>query len=276
MSMARVLDVGRENNEFQRLEVLKRNRTKRKQYGEIFVEGVAPINALLSAGWSVRTVAFDRERPLSNWAKDVLRRARPQKVLRLSSELMERLSDRADPSELILVAERRLRTLEEVDVSDRSIIVVFDRPTNHGNLGSLIRSCDAFGAGGLVTLGHSVDPFDPAVIRASLGAFFSLPVVHCDSPRALESWLRAARARVPAMKVVGTAADASTPLYAADLSGPVTILLGNEAEGLSRALTALADECVAIPMGGLVDSLNVACAGTVVLYEVVRQRGATR
>src|SRR5690606_16887569 len=83
MSMARVLDVGRENNEFQRLEVLKRNRAKRKQYGQIFVEGVAPVGALLKAGWSVHTVAYDRERPLSAWAQDVLRRARPQKVLRL-------------------------------------------------------------------------------------------------------------------------------------------------------------------------------------------------
>lgn len=274
MSMARVLDVGRENNEFQRLEVLKRNRAKRKQYGQIFVEGVAPVGALLKAGWSVHTVAYDRERPLSAWAQDVLRRARPQKVLRLAPELMEKLSDRTDPSELIVVAERRLRTLDEVQVNDRSIVVVFDRPSNHGNLGSLIRSCDAFGASGLVTLGHSVDPFDPAVIRASLGAFFSLPVVHCESPRGLERWLHDVRLRVPDMKVVGTSPQAPTPLDAADLSGPVTILLGNEAEGMSRALTALADECVFIPMMGSVDSLNVACAGTAVLYEVVRQRRA--
>ncbi len=270
--MPRTVDIGRENNEFQRLEVLKRNRTKRKQYGEIFVEGVAAINAIVEAQWAVRAVVYNRESPLSLWAQQIIARANPERVLRLTSDLMAKLSDREDASELIVIAERHERSLASIRLDTNPLVLLFDRPSNHGNLGSIIRSADALGATALITTGHSVDLFEPAVLRASLGAFFALPVIHCDSPQRVESWLTAARRTLPNLKVVGAITDATIPLHACDMRGPVVLLLGNEARGISRALTELVDEPVAIPMGGTVDSLNVACAGTVMLYEASRQR----
>lgn len=271
-----MIDVGKENATFQRLEALKRSRAKRNQYGEVFVEGVAAINALLRAGWRVISVAYDRERPLSRWARDVIAKADPGTILRLTPPLMEQLSDREDPSELVVVAERRVRTLDEVRLDVASALLIFDRPSNRGNLGSLIRSCDAFGATALIALGHSVDLFDPAVLRASLGAFFTVPVIHSPSPRELEAWLARERARIPQLRLVGTSAEGARPIHEVDLTGPVAVVLGNEADGMSRKLVDLVDELAAIPMTGTVDSLNVACAGTVVLYELARQRGFPR
>lgn len=273
MKLARVIDVGKENATFQHLEVLKRNRAKRAQYGEVFVEGVAGINALLRAGWKVIAVAYDRERPLSGWAREVIAQADPESILRLAPWLMEKVSDREDPSELIVIAERRVRRLDEVRLDPSSALLIFDRPSNHGNLGSLIRSCDAFGVSALITLGHSVDIFDPVVLRASLGAFFSVPVIHSPSPREIEAWLAKERARVPEIRLVGTSAEGARPIHEVDLTGPVAVVLGNEAGGMSRKLVEMVDELAAIPMAGTVDSLNVACAGTVVLYELARQRG---
>lgn len=268
-----MIDVGKENATFQRLEALKRSRAKRAEYGEVFVEGVACINALLRAGWRVVSVAYDRERPLSRWAREVIDKADPEAIFRLSRALMEKVSDREDPSELIVVAERRVRRLDEVRFGASSTVVIFDRPSNHGNLGTLIRSCDAFGVSALITVGHSVDIFDPAVLRASLGAFFSVPVIHAPSPREIEAWLARERARVPGVRLVGTSAQGARPVHEVDLSGPVAVVLGNEAHGMSRALVEMVDELAAIPMVGTVDSLNVACAGTIVLYEIARQRG---
>jgi 23S rRNA (uridine2479-2'-O)-methyltransferase len=272
MKLPRVLDIGKENAEFQHLEVLKLNRTKRSQYGEVFVEGVACINALLRAKWRVIAVAHDRERALSSWGHTVISQANPDKILRLSTELMEKLSDRQDPSELLVIAQRKVRQIDELEIDAQSVVVIFDRPSNHGNLGSLIRSCDAFGATALVTTGHAVDIFDPAVMRASLGAFFAVPVIHCESPREIEAWILNAKKQVPGISVVGTAAEAETVVYQADLTGALVIILGNEATGMSKKLAEMVDKNLAIPMQGMVDSLNVACAGTVILYEVSRQR----
>ena len=270
--MPKVIDISKENAAYQHLEVLKRNRNKRKQYREVFVEGVACINALVRARWQVTSVAYARERKLSRWAQGVIAESSPEKILRLSLPLMEKLSDRSDPSELILTAERRERRLEQIAVDERSIVVIFDRPSNHGNLGSIIRTCDGLGATAVVTMGHSVDIFDPTVLRSSLGAFFRLPVVECPSPKELAQWIDRVRTQVPAFRLLGAVADASTPLYEVDLAGPVGVVLGNEAHGVSRAIGELVDANVSIPMRGEVDSLNVACAGTAIVYEITRQR----
>lgn len=254
--------------------MLKRNRTKRNQYGEVFVEGVACINALLKAKWKIISVAHDRARPLSSWGSDVILQANPDKVLRLSTALMEKLSDREDPSELVVIAERKVHQLADLAIDHRSVVLIFDRPSNHGNLGSLIRSCDAFGVTALVTTGHSVDNFDPVVMRASLGAFFTVPVVHCASPREMNGWITSVKNRIPEMRIIGTTAESEKVVSQVDLTGPLVIVLGNEADGMSRKLTEIVDESVAIPMKGMVDSLNVSCAGTVLLYEVSRQRAS--
>lgn len=272
IKLARVLDIDRENAEFQHLETLKRNRTKRTRTGEIFVEGVANINALLEADWTVVAIAHDRQRTLSQWGKDLMAQAKPAKILRLSTALMEKLSERQEPSELLVIARRKDFRLDALTLDARSVIVVFDRPSNHGNLGTLIRSCDAFGATALLTTGHAVDMYDPAVLRASLGAFFALPIIHCGSPAELEAWIGDAKQHVPGLRVIGTTAEAEQAVYTAALAGPIVVILGNEASGMSRKLAELVDENVRIPMQGRVDSLNVACAGTVMLYEIARQR----
>jgi 23S rRNA (uridine2479-2'-O)-methyltransferase len=99
-----------------------------------------------------------------------------------------------------------------------------------------------------------------------------VPVIHCGSPRELEAWIIKAKNQVPGLRIVGTAAEADRVVSQTDLTGPLAIILGNEATGISKKLAEMVDENLAIPMQGMVDSLNVACAGTVILYEVSRQR----
>ena len=266
------INLDRETNDFQHLEVLKRNRNKRHRYGEIFVESVACINALLATGWELTSVAYHGERELSSWAKEVIATGNPQKVFRLTGPLMEKLSEREEPSELIVTAKMKRQGLEDIPLTDSTTLLIFDRPSNHGNLGSIMRSSDAFGVNGIITTGHSVDIYDPVVLRASLGAFFHLPVIHCPSIRELGQWLDRVRAEVPGFKVVGTSPSAHRMLHEIDLTGPVALVVGNEFSGVSRAITEMVDEMALIPMQGTVDSLNAACAGTVALYEMVRQR----
>jgi TrmH family RNA methyltransferase len=261
------------NDVYQWVEVLKRNRAKRRQLGEFLVEGVAPINQALSQGWPVRAVVYDRTRALSRWAGDVLARCPDATRIELPPALLEEISDRQETSELLVVAAMREVALNALDAA-APMTVVLDRPSSPGNLGSIIRSCSAFGCGGVVVLGHAADPYDPQAVRASLGALFSVPLVVNPSSAALGDWIGGARRAAPSLQVAGADPGAAARIEEVDLARPTVLLLGNEKRGLGARLRGLCDLTFSIPMSGVVDSLNLAAAATVVLYEADRQRRA--
>jgi 23S rRNA (uridine2479-2'-O)-methyltransferase len=266
--LPRVVRVGRANNVFQHLEVLKRSRTRRRQYGEVFVEGVRPIQRLVDAGWPVRSVCSEDGRALSSWAQSIVAGCGAERHYRLAPELMELLSDREQPSELLLVAGLRARRLEDLALPHDLLVVVLDRPASPGNVGTVIRSADALGAHAVVVTGHAADPFDPRAIRASMGSLFALPLVEAGGPAELERWL----AVRPGVHVVGTDSAGEALLHEVDLRRPTVIVAGNEAAGASHGLRALCHTVARIPMTGAADSLNMAVATSIVLYEAARQR----
>lgn len=135
-----------------------------------------------------------------------------------------------------------------------------------GNLGTMIRSAEAFGASAVIAAERTVSPLNPKVIRASAGSLFRLPVVKVDSARLLAS------CREHGLRVVATSSHKGTPLDEADLRGPIAIFVGSEGAGVSKELLADADETIAIPHSARVESLNAGIAASIVLYEAARQR----
>jgi TrmH family RNA methyltransferase len=156
---------------------------------------------------------------------------------------------------------------ERIPVRSGAVVVVVDRPGSPGNLGTLIRSCDAFGVSGVIVTGHGVDVYDPAVIRASVGSFFAVPCVALRSHREVEAWVIDARRAFPSLRVVGTSARGSVRLREFDWPSEAVIVIGNETNGLSQAYRELCDDLVSIPMHGTATSLNAAVAASIVLYE---------
>lgn len=134
-----------------------------------------------------------------------------------------------------------------------------------GNLGTILRSAEAFGAGGVLLGDGTVSPFNPKVVRASAGSIFRLPVVRTKLPEALGPM------KERGLRLVATASHKGTPLDQAKLSGPLVIFIGSEGAGLSRDLIKAMDEVVAIPQAPQVESLNAGVAASIVLYEVMRQ-----
>src|SRR5262245_5525509 len=190
VSGPRTVHLSTRSDAYQHAEVLKRNRTSRRRYGELFVEGVRPIQRLVDNRWRVRSVWSDRQRPLSGWAQEIVRSCGAERHYRLTPELMEDLSDREEPSELVLVAGMRRPGLRDLALPEDFLVVVLDRPMSPGNLGTVVRSADALGAHAVVVSGHAADAFDPRAIRASMGSLFSLPVVEVEGPDELAGWLR--------------------------------------------------------------------------------------
>jgi TrmH family RNA methyltransferase len=187
----------------------------------------------------------------------------------LAPDLFAELSGKTTPGELIALLELPRDDLGRIGAVDSPLLVVCDRPASPGNLGSIVRSAEAFGADAVLVTGHAADPYDPQAVRASLGALFAVPVLSHEAPRRLVEELRE---RWPELRLVGTSARGSALLGDSDLRGAVGLVFGNEASGLSDAWQELCDAQVAIPIHGVVSSLNLAAAAAIVLAEAARQR----
>jgi 23S rRNA (uridine2479-2'-O)-methyltransferase len=268
----RHLEVSTANTAFQRIDVLRRNRNKRHRYGEFVVEGVRAINGALAGGWTVRSFAYPRDRQLSRWATDILDASTADSHLAIAPALFDQISEKEESSELLAVVATRSESIDRIPQRAGMLVVVVDRPGSPGNLGTLIRSCDAFGADGVIVSGHGVDLYDPATIRASVGSFFAVPSVALPSHREVGEWVSGLRQSYPGLTLVGTSARASSELRDFTWGTEVVLLVGNETNGLSHAYREMCDAVVRIPMRGMATSLNAAVATSIVLYEVDTHR----
>ena len=192
----------------------------------------------------------------------------------LTPQLMKNLSGKEDTSELMAIIEMRQDDLDSVKLSDNPFIVLFDRPSNKGNLGTMIRSCDALGADMLIMTGHSVDLYDPDVVISAMGSFFNVPVIRVEDNSKLYTFIDSLRQKYPGFKIFGTTAHKEYPVYKEDFTHPLMIMMGNETMGLNKAFKDYCDALCTIPMAetSYASSFNVACAGSIMMYEVTRQR----
>jgi TrmH family RNA methyltransferase len=265
--------VSSRNARFQVWQALLGNRNKRQRAGEFLVQGVRPISIAVEHGWPIRALIHDADRPLSRWAQDLLREQRGAERVSMAADLLAELGEKDESApELIAVMEMPPDDLDRIKVEPDFLGVVFDRPTGPGNIGSIIRSADAFGADGLIVTGHAADVYDPKSVRASTGSIFALPAVRVPSQREVMEWVATRRTEGIPIVIVGTDEHGSADIFDYDLTQPTLLLIGNETSGLSAAWKDLADQLVRIPMTGSASSLNAANAATAVLYEVSRQR----
>lgn len=262
------------NAQYQKFEVLLTNRNKRYKYGEFLVEGVRNLNEARRAGWQFSSILYTDEAPLSGWAREFLQNVKTEENYVLTRALMQELSRKEDTSELMAVVKMREDRFDALSLPENPLLVVFDRPSNRGNLGTMLRSCDALGADALLITGHAVDLYDPEVIGSGMGSFFHVPAIRIADNAQVTAIIEAMRARYPGFRVIATTAHKKTPIYEEKLDGPCLLMIGNETEGLCRAFYDLADTMVSIPMAptSSASSFNVSCAATAILYEIVRQR----
>jgi TrmH family RNA methyltransferase len=162
--------------------------------------------------------------------------------------------------------------LSRIDTLTNMLVAVFDRPTSPGNIGTLVRSADAFGASGVIVTGHAADVYDPRTVRASTGSIFAIPVVRVASHRTVLDWVETLRTGGQTIRVLGTDEHGSVEVGDHDLTEPTVVVVGNETTGLSTAWRDGCDNLVRIPMAGTASSLNAATAASIVLYEAARQR----
>lgn len=246
-------------------------RSERAQRQLTLVEGIREVSRALESGIVpveafVCTELVDHSRmggALAQLARlDAERRTH---LFTVTPEVFARLAVREESGGVVLVTPFLDARLDHLPLRAKPFFAVIDRPEKPGNLGAILRTADAAGVDGVIVCG-GVDLHNPNVVRASLGALFTVPVAEASAADAI-AWLTAQQIRI-----IATTPDATTRYTAVDLTGPVAIVMGSEAEGLSAQWLAAAHERVMIPMAGHIDSLNLATATALLLYEVVRQR----
>jgi RNA methyltransferase, TrmH family len=238
--------------------------------GECAIEGIRIVEEAIRSGLKFRTVFFRES------AANVAEKLLPQIGSHVETLLVpDSIFDGAVASETPqgIAALVRLRefslsdTLERLQVGPVMVVVGLQDP---GNLGTILRSAEAFGSAGVVLGEGTVSPFNSKVIRASAGSIFRLPVVLSKADGGLESLI--ANLRSHSIRLIATSSHKGTPLDQARLTEPSAIFVGSEGSGLPRNLMAQVDELVAIPHAPQVESLNAGVAGSIALYEAARQR----
>ena len=247
-----------------------RDRREREETGLTVVDGAREILRALDAGVRFETTYVAPDVVRSPDAVEVVDRlGRRETTIEVSPAVLAKIAfgDRSDG--VVAVVEPPRIALDDLALPDEPLVVVVEAVEKPGNLGAIMRSADGAGVAAVVAVDPRTDVFNPNTIRASLGTIFALPVVTADAAAA-RGWM--AKHRIgPVAAVV----DAPRRYTAADLRGAVAIVLGSEADGLSRAWRDEDLVAVSIPMAGIADSLNVSVAAAILLYEAVRQRTVT-
>ena len=271
-TMKKAIKITVENSDYQHFEVLKRNRYKRYKFREFFIEGVNSIDLALQNNWQIESFLFSDFNSLSSWAKNILRNSKAEFHYELTSDLMRKISDKEDASELIAIGRIPEKSLDEIKIKQDLLIVIFDRPSNPGNLGTVIRSCNSFKVDALIITGHRVDLYDPITIRASVGSFFRLPIFVKESHKDLQLLFDRLNDENLDFQIIGTSAKTEEYINKVKYPKATILIIGNEKSGISNNYRQMCHQVVKIPIYGVASSLNVGCAASIVLYEINCQR----
>lgn len=234
----------------------------------MLLDGEHLVREALASGLHIEIAAFVERLANGPMAEmvDVLER-RGARVVTITDQVLTALSPVRHPSGVVAIANRPSATLDRVLQTRPSLVLILGDVQDPGNVGAIIRAAEGCGATGVVVTTGAADPFSWKALRGGMGSTFRLPIASGQSLDAAVSHARAA-----GLRVMATTARGGTPLPACDLRPGCAILLGGEGSGLPTAIVEASDERIMIPMQAPVESLNVAIAAALVLYEAARQR----
>ncbi len=193
-------------------------------------------------------------------------REQGSQIIQCARDAFQKMAYRDRPEGLLAIAKPVARPLDQIELSENPLVIAAEAIEKPGNLGTILRSADASGVDGVIVCDRCTDLTNPNVVRASIGTLFTVPVADASTVDTL-TWLREKHIRILAATPHAEAMHTEV-----DLTGPVAIAVGSEQFGLSEKWMTSADIQVRIPMFGRCDSLNVATATTILLYEAIRQR----
>jgi TrmH family RNA methyltransferase len=244
-------------------------RKVRRETGLFVAEGASVLVTARDAGWVPKMLVFlagsaqaGVHRALLDWAESA-----GAECLEASEAVLAKLAAKDNPQTMLGVFEQRwMNEPETATVSGDAVWLTLEAVRDPGNLGTIVRTVDAVGAGGVILVGTCVDPYSRECVRATMGSIFDVAMVRM-APERFRAWAATWRG-----DIVGTRLAAREDFRKAAYRAPTLLLMGSEGPGLSPELAAICTRLVKIPMAGRLDSLNLAVATALVLYEIRRER----
>jgi TrmH family RNA methyltransferase len=239
----------------------------RDQQGAFIAEGLKLVIDALDLGWTIKTLVYSKAGKGNSLVEQVAARtiAKGGDVLEVSEKVIAAITRRDNPQMVVGVFEQKLLSLSAIKPHGNEVYVALDRVRDPGNLGTIIRTADAVGAKGIILIGETTDPFSLETVRATMGSVFAVPVARATEAEFL-SWRKGFSGLV-----VGTHLKGAVDYRTIDYDGkPVVLMMGNEQQGLPDNLASACGKLARIPQQGRADSLNLAIATGVMLFEIRR------
>ncbi|GLR60719.1 TrmH family RNA methyltransferase [Rhizobium leguminosarum] len=243
------------------------NKKSREESGTFLAEGLKLVIDAIELGWAIRTLVYAKAAKGKPLVEQMAARtvASGGLVLEVSEKVIASITRRDNPQMVVGIFEQRWAPLKGIRPKEGETWVALDRVRDPGNLGTIIRTADAAGASGIILVGETTDPFSLETVRATMGSVFAVPVARA-TPEEFIAWRKSAGVSVVATHLAG-AIDYRTIDYR---KKPVVLLMGNEQSGLPEQLAKEADALARIPQQGRADSLNLAVATAIMLFEARR------
>ena len=247
------------NPKIKKLVALQQKSSERRESSLFVVEGRRELEHCLNSGFELDTVfvcpeIFDGKLPPA------------ERTIEVSRELYRKIAYREGTEGIIAEVKFKQRSLKDLRLRDNALVAVLESVEKPGNLGAVLRTCDAVGADALIVCDPLTDLYNPNLIRASIGAIFTVPCVACSTDEAI------AFLKDKGIQILTAQLQDSSLYYDCDMKAATAIVMGTEATGLSDSWREAADAHIRIPMLGKLDSLNVSVSAAILLYESARQR----
>jgi len=241
----------------------------RRASGNFLAEGLKAVGQAFDSGAKIHELLVSPELLVSEYGRSLVELAirRNIPVLELSSSVFATLARKEKPQGIAALVAQNWSDINKTSAQPNSFWVSLESIQNPGNLGTILRTCDAVGASGLILLDDSTDPYDPASVKASMGSIFTVPHFRSDSCE-----FSAFLGRSANLKVIGTSDKAASSAFEVAFPSTILLLLGSERQGLSDHYISLCSQMLRIPMEGACDSLNISVAAGVMLYQIYQDR----
>ncbi|MDO4544602.1 MAG: RNA methyltransferase [Bacillota bacterium] len=245
------------DNPIYKLAIKLTRKKYRDETGLYLIEGRKPVEDAFATGTGIDTVF------LCEGSREDVKLSREGTVV-LDRKLFRNLSDTESSQGMIAIAKKKnydLKFFLEEILQDKQNLIIIDRLQDPGNTGTVIRTAEAAGYGGIVLLKGSADVYAPKIVRAAAGSLFRMPIVYGEQQEVIRMLKKAGK------KLTAASPDAKMMYRDADLSEDIALIIGNEGQGIDRELMASADMKVKIPMAGSIESLNAAVAAGILMYQ---------
>lgn len=236
----------------------------RKQSGLFVAEGLKAVGQAYDSHAWVKTILYSAELLVSNFGRmlvDKFATADDIEIIEVSPSVFESLARKEKPQGIAAVIQQKWAAFTDLNSVDSGLYVAIDSIQNPGNLGTILRTCDAVGAKAVILLNFSTDPYDPAAVKASMGSIFTVPLIKSTNQEFLD-W-----AAINKLPIIGTSDKATQSCFSYQFPSLCVVLIGSEREGLPAELLEKTTEMVSIPMEGAADSLNISVATGIILYQ---------